>query len=192
MSVRYYLIPKTGDGSREDPFRPAYVLTDLPPGTWGALDFGAEPVMLVAADVTAGQHTTLAAHADLTAVPANIDSAIGAAALSTVVNKLEAFNIPATWITAATTYRQVLKRTAQTTRILNRLREATAGRLFGTGITLDTPFNQLSAGARTALLNAANTLGLDTSGVQGTDTLRAILVALAPQLPTLKMYGEVF
>jgi hypothetical protein len=99
---RVYLIPTTGTGgvvnSAPDPVRPKYVreagLSYL------QVTYGRQPVALVFTDVTAGQHTALAANGDVVAIPANIDTTVGAN-LATVQNALEALNIPADGCRAA-------------------------------------------------------------------------------------------
>jgi hypothetical protein len=67
-------------------------------------------VFFVAANVTTQQHNTIAAQADVIAIPADVNAEIGAAALSNVQTRLEQLRIPADWVTAGHTYRQVLKR----------------------------------------------------------------------------------
>ena len=62
MAVRFYLVPTIGTGVTPDSRRPAYfssaldvnnVWTKTIVGPWKVLDYGDQPVMLVAADVGA-------------------------------------------------------------------------------------------------------------------------------------------
>lgn len=185
--MRYYVVPKIGDGlTPPTAFRPKY--TD--PGSlgagwnvgpWSAMDYGLENVELVALNLDASQHSTLAAQTDVLSVPSPITNTVSALALNTVQTKLEAGNIPADWVTTAFTYRQVLSRVMRIVQFMQRF-HGMFGRLFAGGATLDTRINQLPVNARTALATAAQSLGADTSSITGTTLIRQALVIVADQL----------
>jgi hypothetical protein len=145
------------------------------------MDYGNEPTMLVAAEVTNAEHTAIAANADVIVVPANLDNTIGAN-LATVQAALESLNIPADWITAGMTYRAVLKWIARLFLICQRFQGLAGGRLFPAGITLASTVGDLSASVRQKLTQGAQSLGLDTSNITLATTMRAALKDLGNQM----------
>lgn len=203
VAVRFYIVPKIGTGAIKDPFRPKYVTPEtkeapVPPpliaADYNSMDYGAESVFLLAVDVTAAQHTTLSAQTDVLSIPTPIDTNVSAVALPTVQSKLEALNIPGTWVTTSTTYRQVLRVVAKAILLAQTYNGLFEGlqRIFDAGITLDTRWNQLTNAQQNRLLQVASTLGADSSGVTSTTTMRVILRTLAEQLPGLTIRGEAF
>jgi hypothetical protein len=193
--MRYYLVPKLQD-TTSFPFpvnRAKYMFAgDLgptwAPGAYQSMDYGAEALFLVAADLTPADHTTLTSQPDVIAIPSPIDTNVSAGALPTVQAKLEAADIPGNWVTTAHTYRQVLKAIVRAIAFNQRYNGLNAEKFFsltdklGNRITLDTQFNQLTAAEKTKLQNVATDLGLDTSGVVSTTTVRQILINVAGQL----------
>jgi hypothetical protein len=182
--MRYYVVPRSGTGQFPTPYEPKYFNQFADPSALpfvGTMDYGLENVFLVAADLTPAQHTAVTANADVLAVPSPIDANVSALALPTVQAKLEAGNIPADWVTTAMTYQQVLSRVLRLVTLMQRF-NGLFGRLFAGGATLDTRINQLPVNARNALVSAAQSLGADTSTIQGTTLLRTALVIVADQL----------
>src|ERR1041385_5856537 len=114
--MRYYVVPRVGDGlSTATAFRPKYTDVDSlragwNVGTWRGLDYGLENLCVIALDLSPADHADLAAQADVLAVPDPLTTTVTAGALATVKAKLEAANLPADWVTAGMTYRQVLAR----------------------------------------------------------------------------------
>jgi hypothetical protein len=187
--MRFYVVPKVGDGiSIATAFRPKYTaLNELGAG-WNvgpfqAMDYGLENVYLLAVDLDASQHATLSAQADVLSVPSPITTTVTAGALNTVKTKLEAGNVPADWVTVGMTYQQVLSRVIRIVQFMQRF-DRLFGRLFAGGMTLDTSINQIPAGARNNLRDAALSLGAITSGITGTTLVREGLVLVADQLFT--------
>jgi hypothetical protein len=160
--------------------QPKYV-ADFGVATWGMMDYGDEPICLCAVEADAALHATLTAHADVTALPADITQAIGAGPLTAVTNALDALNIPSNWILSTHTYRQVLRVVCLVFQFHQRLQGLGFGRIFTAGVTLSTQFNQLAVGVRNNMIAAAQSLNFDTSGLTGASTLRAILKSLADQ-----------
>lgn len=186
--MRFYVVPKIGDGLTPfTAFRPKYTDADSVQvgwnvaGRWQAIDYGLEQVFMLALDATGAEHTALTAQADVLAVPSPIAANVSALALNTVQTKLEAGNIPADWVTTGFTYQQVLSRVLRIVSFMQRFR-GIFGQLFAGGATLDTRINQLPLNARQALNTAAQSLGADTSSIQGTTLIRAALVIVADQL----------
>ena len=93
MTIRIYLTPIVARSDKPNSRAPKY-FWDLAGVTWGAMDYGLEPVMLVVADVTDAQHAALVTNADLVSVPANLDATIGGAGLTAARN---GGNITVTW-----------------------------------------------------------------------------------------------
>jgi hypothetical protein len=175
MTIRFYLMPLIGTGTRRDPRRPAYRETDLA-GEGFALDYGAEPVCLVRVDASDTQHTAVTAHSDVFAFPLPLTSTIGAALTSTQAS-LETFHIPNDWLTSTHTWRQLLRVIGTIFQFAQRLHRFRAGRIFPAGVTLATPFQDLPAATRQAITAAAEEMAFDTSWLTGLSTMRQILKA---------------
>jgi hypothetical protein len=196
---RFSLMPAVGDGLTQATIRRAkYVDADALRAGWTlapymALDYGLEPVFLVATDLSTSDQALLAAQPDVTIVPANLDATVTAGALPVVQAALEALNLPAQWVTTAHTYRQVLGVVVRISLLAQRFHGLGFGRIFTSGVTLNTTISALSAQARTRLATAAQGLGLDTSGVTNGVTLRQALKLLGDQLTSTYTFGgEVF
>lgn len=197
VSVRFYLVPKVGDGTKGNSFRPKYTdPNSLGEGwhvAWQGMDYGQEDTFLLACDVTPQQHTTLAAQSDVLSVPVPLDDTVSPVALTVVQNQLEAMRIPGSWVTTDHTYRQVLRTTARIILFMQRYQGMfPEERAFPTGVTLATRFNQLTAGQRQRLIDVSDSLGIDRTGLTGAMTLRELLRALADQLPAVTIRGEDF
>lgn len=179
MAYRLYIVPRTGTGTFEDTYRPKYI-ADLKGGPWVGMPFGLEPHILVSTDLSGEDHATIAAYSDVIVIPANLDNTIGTNR-DAVVNALGTLNIPAGWVTSAMTYREVIKPVAAIFQFAQRLKGHGNIRIFDTGITLSTKFNQLPAAVRTKLKGAAESMNFDTSSLSGTSTIRQILKEMADQ-----------
>jgi hypothetical protein len=176
-------------------FRPKYVDpgslgVGLDIGAFASLDYGTEPIYLLRAELTQEQRTALQSQPDVMVVPANLDATVSALALTTIQAKLEAANLPAHWITTDMTYRQVLRGFRRVLTFMQRWQGLGFARLFASGVTLDTRLNQLTATQRQRLSAVADDLGLDSSGVTNTMTLRQVLKLIADQLPDITFGGD--
>lgn len=194
MAWRFYLVPTIGQGSPiTDPRRPKYINhVTTPTIRWRAMHYGLEPVSLLAADLTGGQHTALVANSDVVSIPTNIDATISAGALTAVQTNLAALNIPSEWVTTAHTYRDVLRLVGKVFQVAQRLRGRFGHRLFESGITLTTTLSQLTQNQRDHLVAAADSFGIDTSQATGATTIRTCLRVLAQQLPPFGLALETF
>lgn len=172
MTHRLYLLPLVPNA--KGAMIPAYADAELGGVETNLVSYGSEPVCLLAADVTAAQHGALTAHADVTALPADLTQAIGGQ-LGAVQAALVSLNIPEDWVQGTHTYRQVVRVVATVFLFASRLQAAQVARLFGGTVTLATRFNQLPAGVRTALRDTADSLGIDSTQLSGTMTLRQLL-----------------
>lgn len=151
---------------------------------WSAMDYGFEPVYMVAADVSVAQHTILSGKADVLSAPTNITANLTAAAVTTVKNFLESINIPAGWVTTLLTYAQVLKIVAGLFQFMQRLHTIHPTKLFQPGTTLATTFGELPVDTQLAIAEAGNSFGYNTTALTPNTTLRSILKYLADQWGT--------
>lgn len=174
MTIRYYLVPE--NRATPDTREPKYVNTDatLAGLTWQAMDYGIEPVFILAADVTPAQHTALSGYSDVISIPANIDAAIGSGALSTVKTRMEALFVPADWVTAATTWRQALAAVLRMSQYMQRL-HGLYGLQVSAGRSLDTAMSAVPSNIRTQMQLSAQSFGWDTSAITLSWTLRQVL-----------------
>lgn len=189
MALRFYFLPKTGTGTRADPFRPSYI-DGL--SCSGMAWFGSEPWVLALVDVTPQQHDDIVVNADATAVPQNLDNLIGGN-LATVVAKLEAMNIPANWVTAGMSYRVAVRLIVRFFQLLQWFRsfDLLADRFFASGLTLDNTIGDLPVAVRQRLTLAATRRGLDTSSITLATTIRSAFVTICQQIPGRPKIGLV-
>lgn len=183
MVTRIYIVPaetipagQRFAGGR----RPAYVRDLDPIPTYRCMDYGMEPVFLLACDVDATQHATLAAQSPITVVPADLSTVVGANAAA-VEAAIESWSIPANWVTSGMTYRQVLKGVATLLQFAQRLHGMFGVRAFPPGITLNTTVAQLTQAQRDKLAAVSDSFGWDRSGVTGATTMRQLLRGAAQQ-----------
>lgn len=179
MTWRIYIVPVVGVGTRDDKRRAKYFSGSGI--SFGAMDYGLDPVMIVAADVTPEQHTTIAANADVLSAPEDIDATMTAGAVNAAQTFLELLNIPAEWINTSLTYRQTLRVVAGMFQFAQRWHGLGGGRIFASGVALTTRFDQLPLEARNRLVATAQSFNWDTSVLSGTNTLRQILKFVADQ-----------
>lgn len=171
---------------RGDPDPPALI-----PAIAAWMPFGAEPTALLAADVSAAQITTLQGLPDVTLIPANLDSQLGAN-LATVQAEQEALNLPADILVGTNTYRQVLRGDIAIYLVAQRfraIRGTVNGRFFPPGITLSSTLGDLPVQARQDLQIAATQLGYNYDGLTLASTMRQVLKKLASQPSDVSLLG---
>jgi hypothetical protein len=191
MALRFYLVPKIFDSTGPIPAFRAKYLAELGVA-YNAMNYGREDTMLVGVQVTTTQATTLAANLDVTAIPLDLDSNVSSGALVTVQNALEALKIPGDWVNTATTYRQVIGTVGRIFQFMQRFDGLNQRTFFQSGITLDTRANQLTTAQRNTLQDAAIALGLDTSFVQSTTTVRTMLKTWVQAMGPFTLMGQTF
>jgi hypothetical protein len=144
--------------------------------SWAMIDYGFQPLALVAADVDPTQDAFIAGKPETIAVPDNLDGTVGSGQiLNAVRNKLEANFVPANnWVVATTTYRAICRQISGVAMLLLRYAVMTLDttEIFAS-FTLDSLFSALPAAVRTGLTNAATNLGLTL--LAPTNTLRVVL-----------------
>lgn len=180
MTLRFYLVPE--NRATPDTREPKYVNTDatLAGLVWSAMDYGIEPVFILAANVTPAQHTALSAYSDVISIPVNIDAAIGSGALSTVKARMEALYIPADWVTATTTWRQALAAVLRMAQYMQRL-HGLHGLQVSSRRSLDTAMSAVPSSIRAQMQTAAQSFGWNTSAITPSWTLRQVLTWAAAQ-----------
>lgn len=186
--IRFYLTPKATNAKGE--IRPKYIQAMSLIGDW--MDYGVEDAYLIAVEVDDDQHATLTLNSDVISIPADIDSAIGLTALTTVQNKMEGLHIPAGWVTTNNTYRDIIRVTGRLFQFMGRFQAVNLATLFESGITLDTRINQLTQTQRNRLTNIADQFGLDRSSITGTTTIRQALKIVADQMQPFTLGGQTF
>jgi hypothetical protein len=190
--IRFYLVPvlvTPATGART----PKYFATRYSPAPGGfavplaSRDYGNEPSMLVAADMTDVDNATLVANTDVTKFADNLDQPLGAD-LATMTAALEALNLPAQMLTVATTHRQVVRGILAVFGVAGCM-QGKGFRVFGAAITLATTLGSLPVAARTALQDCATALGYDQTGLTLASTVRQLLSVLVQQAAPAAMLG---
>lgn len=183
-TYRFYLAPRLGTGTRQDPLRSKlanYIIND------GTMDFWnwvnrATAVTINMAWCESSLHATIDADAeiraispelaDVAAVDAWLDGLIGTlpTALS---NAFENAGMPVHWITGSTTRRQFMRFLAGWTWMVQNMTDQE--RTFVAN-NLDDTMNQIGATARNRMRAWMEGKGLDTSWVVNSTTVRAVVV----------------
>lgn len=171
--MAHYLLPMEfgADGARTV-YRPKY-LAGLTPATWSQCRLGEFTVAWV--DTTPANHDFLTAQPDVLAIPP-LDNAV---AVTATRNQLEAIGIPSQWVTAGLTYRTVLRVVVGMALLVQRT-EGLGERLPFAGRLNDT-IGSLPAAARQRLADAADSLGLDRSGIVASTTVREAMRIIGEQ-----------
>jgi hypothetical protein len=182
MATRFYILPSVSIfGPAGEQRLPKYVSALTP--NIGALFYGWQPVFLVACDLTPAQDASVVANADVFAFPFNLDTAISGGAITSTRSAHESFFIPAQDIPA--TYRLMARYDSGLFTYMQRLQLVVATRtgvnqvVIDTGAKLNVQFGTLPAANQGDIINAAQSLGYDTSFIVGTSQVRAILKVFA-------------
>jgi len=190
MAKRLYLCPQVWAGDKLMAWRPK-TLWAYGKHTGPCLDYGHQGYVLVVADLSEVEHQAAEADSEIFCLPLNLDAAIGGN-VATVHDALEAMKMPADWVQATHTYRQVMRLIYAAIILFRRVAgilNTTVPFLAGT-ITLETRFNELPQVGRDALIQFAQERNLDYTGVTPTVKLRQIIKGLAEQLPS-KSFGGI-
>lgn len=171
---RIYIMPVIGGGGPDKGQTPAYG-SDLP---GGMLVYGATDICVAILDVTAAQHAEITLNADVLAAPADIDAQIGAVAVTTIQTFLESIDIPSHWINTSMTYRAVIRKVCHIFYLAIRYSQI-AGKTKLTAGNMNTQWRNLSAQTRANIRATGDSLGIDYSGVQATDSIKVIIKSLS-------------
>ncbi len=183
MTTRFYILPLVSPNGVRTPkyiYSPRY----NPEGTvtvptWSLKDYGSIDQCVFCGDIDATNHNLLSANSDVLSIPVNIDSTLNAGAVSAAKTFLENYNIPAGWINAGVTYREVLRTVTAFFLYLQRVVAILGHPINFPPNWLNIQFGNLSSEIQGAMIQAAQEQGFDTSPVQSTTTIRAILKYMA-------------
>lgn len=182
MTRRLYLAPITNPLSS----RPAALGSKV-------LEYGVQPRItsvlsrdkawaITSADFDDTQHDLVNADSDITYIPANrLDDTwndFTSGQRTAIGNRLEALHVPMDWISVNTSVADLV-RMAVRTALLGQMLKADALDDIG----LDTTFGQLPAARRNRIIAWANDNSVDTTGLSGSTTIRAMLRALVVRFP---------
>jgi hypothetical protein len=155
---------------------------------WTAMDYGAEPRMVVGADLTAGDDALVVAESDVFALPFDLSTRLTNPQANNAESRLEAANIPAGWVSNALTWTQVIRTVLGIFSFLQRYAVVygqqtgtAAPTLFTGGASLNTTFGSLPLAVRDAFTATAQSFNLSTASLTAGTTLRTILEAMADQ-----------
>ena len=178
MAYRLYITPAIGIGTRDDPRRPAYI-SDFPISRF-SMDYGFQPIFLTAADLTPLQDASVTAHPDAFAFPFDLTTNVGGGNVNAAQNALEAALIPAQWVNGAMLWSQVARIVAGMFQFMQRLNGVLGNEVvIDTSAKLNIQWSAVPANYQSAIIEAATSLNYDTSFIQPTTQLRAILKSFA-------------
>ena len=185
MAISFYIMPAVGAGTRQDPRRGKYwtaLQLHISTSQTSEMDLGLQDTFLVAVEnVNATDDTTMKADTSVIAIP-TLTNTIGAGALTAVKASLESLDLPANWVTAGMTYATVLRFVAIFCQFLQRYNGlGGTTQILGGTVTLDSTFGSLAAGVQSKLQQTAASFGFNTSGVNSSTTIRALLKGMADQ-----------
>ena len=189
MTLSLYIVPivhiDTGNGTEFA--APKYFWGRLTEGaaelqgvTWAWQRYVWENHGFIVADVSAAQDTFLRGLADVLSVPGLDTTVANVSARNKVRNYLEAGNLPGTWVNTGMTYRSIVRVILGVIQFHGRA-VSKIGKLFDGTFTLDLTVGQIPLAKLNALQAAADEMGLDTTWVTGSTTIRQLLKGIGDQ-----------
>jgi hypothetical protein len=180
MVWRAFLVPQetvqVGPGTVE---RPAYIPRPGVGERHSTLQCGHLGAFIVYRDASAELIADLEARADVIAAPPNLQNTVNTAQRRNAIeNRLEAWGIPAQWVTLGITYATILRGVACLFMLANEMRRRGRG-LLPSGVTMSTTMAQLTPAQREVLQAACDRLGWNTEGIPGSTTVRQFLRIVA-------------
>lgn len=145
------------------------------------IDYGQLPGAIAVADVTEEQHALLIAMSDVTdLVPHSmIDAALTAEDAQRVTLALEQMSVPAQWVTAGQSWREVLRTVAGVFLFAQRMNGKYRAPVVPEGYTLDSTWADLPVETQQQLLDIVSELRVDYMGAGPETTLRSTHAWLA-------------
>lgn len=183
MSFRLYLVPQIGTGIFPDGRRPKYFVDDLAV-PWVGMDYGFQPVYLVGADLSPTDDTFVIGQADVFGFPFDLDPQLTAGQANVAEAALELFFIPANWVTASLTWRDVARTTAGMFQYMQRLNVIVGNVILLDGTsnrTLNTQWQNVPVNIQTGIRLAASQLGYNTTFIANNTQVRAIFKNFSDQ-----------
>jgi hypothetical protein len=183
VAFRLYLVPSIGTGIFPDARRAKYFKDDL--GVpYASMDYGFQPVFIVGADLSPADQAFIDAQPDASSFPANLDVPLSAGEATNASTLLESFFIPAHWVTAALTWRETARITCGMFQYFQRVNGILGSVILLDGTsnkTLNTQWQVIPVNIQQGLLEAARSLGYDTSFIANNTQVRAIIKNFSDQ-----------
>jgi hypothetical protein len=186
MALSLYLMPMTGTGVPGDRRRPKYMDTILTPNAveWYGMQYGYQPVCLLAAEVTPEVHAQIIAMNDDYAFPAAFQTtgeSVGNANASLTKTLEDQYGIPAQWLTPQMPYTDVAHTIGAMFQYLQRM-NGIMGNVFPfAGSTLSDQIKTLPKATQDAMQEAAITMGFSSVGITPNTTIRNAIKLMADQ-----------
>jgi len=150
--------------------------------TYGAMDYGAQPLFLVAADLTPVQDSAMVAHSDVFAFPVDLSTNVGGGGVQSAQTALETALIPAQWVSGSMAWATVARTVAGMFQFMQRLDEMIRPSviLIDSSTKLNGQWSSVPSDMQQKITSAAASLGYVFQPAAN-DQLRAILKTLADQ-----------
>ena len=179
MAYRLYIVPAETGTDNEGNFRRAKYFTGL---RYAAMDYGFQPIFLVAADLTPAQDNSIASQPDVDAFPFDLSPTVGGGNVQAARNALEAALIPAQWVNGQMTWLTVARMVGGMFQYMQRLNFYLGNQvLIDSSSKLNVQWSSIPVDPyQTAILAAASSLNY-TLAPAPNDQLRTILESLAQQ-----------
>lgn len=184
---RVYIVPtvaSTGTAPNQSRKPKYFHNATVSAASWSLITYGMEPWMIVVADLSGADHTLLAGQADVTALPSNLDAAITAGNVTTIVAKLDSMNVPSGWVKEGMTWREVLRKVINFFTLLQSYEGHGGTTPIFSSATLNTTVGNLSQATRDRIQAVADDAGLSTTAINGSTTVRQMLQILVDQMQT--------
>jgi hypothetical protein len=180
------LVPTTGFSLTGMKRSPKYVFALSAPYKMGILDYGSEEVALVAiVSISASDHTSLSANADVIALPQDMGGTMTAPQVAGAKTFYNTLSIPSGWINTNRTILQVVKITAGLFQFNQRWRGITStggNSPFKAGMTLSTKYKDLSDLNKGRIQVVFDTMSIDISSLTGETLLGEAMQEFAIQI----------
>lgn len=193
--VRFYLVPVEmvtlfGSQARVPKYSPFSATPLVDPNTqWQGRDYGVQPTFLLAMDDTDAEDAALTARPDVTKFSDNLDTALGAR-LDAMQTAIEALNLPAQMLTAATTDRAII-RGIMGIILVAQCMQGKGRDIFAASITLSTTMAQIAAAPRADLDACMRAVGFAAiaNAATGATTVRQLLTSISQTASPSLMLG---
>lgn len=186
MAVAFFVVPLVGAGTMADPIRAKYtaapeVVRD------GMIRFSRQDEAIAMIEATPAYLSSVANETDtiLICVRADLDTVLTAQQRTGTQNQLEARGIPAQWVNAGDTWRNVIRGVCGiflfSQRVEGRTGHGIRWHLQQGNIALSDAWSELPQGAKNLLLETAQSFGWSNPGFTNQSTLREILWWMSSQ-----------
>jgi len=169
-------VPALGTGTISDPRRPK----SFDGLRFAGMDYGFQPLYLVAADLPGATDSAITANSDVFAFPVDLNPTLTSGQVNSARSALEAVFIPAQTLSPQDTWRGAARMVAGMFQFMQRLQNIWGNTVVLTdGAQLNVQFGSLPADLQAAVLTTAESLGYATDSITSTTQIRAILKSMA-------------